>query len=98
MDFFVYMVERGAYMVVASIPLILTFVQLKVFKLSSKAAASCLLLTFILSLFFWLKLRELTLALYQAVPYLSSFVWIWAENVWQKRRAGSGAESDSHNR
>ena len=85
MDLFLYTFERGVCWVVASVPLILVFLQLKVFKLPVKVIASCLFLNLLTSVFFWLKLKDVYSALYQSVPYISSFIWLWAENVLRKR-------------
>ena len=89
MDFFLYTFERAAYFGVASVPLILVFLQLKIFKLSPKSIAICLLLNLLVSSFFWLKLKDGYVALYQSVPYISSFIWIWADGVLIKRRENS---------
>ena len=85
MDFFSYVLERAVYFGIASVPLILTFLQLKVFKLSFKSIASCLVLNLLVSGFFWLKLKDIHIVLYQSVPYVVSFLWIWAESVLRKR-------------
>ena len=71
---------------VASVPLILVFLLLKVFRVSPQLTAIVVILNLIVSIFFWAKLRDLQVALYQSVPYISSFIWIWAEGVLAKRR------------
>ena len=86
MDFFLYIFERAVYFGVASVPLILVFLQLKIFKLPLKFTASYLLLNLLVSIFFWLKLKDIHVSLYQSIPYIFSFVWIWVENVLRKRR------------
>lgn len=73
---------------VAAIPLILTFVLLKVFRQPPKVAACCVALCLPVSVFFWVQLKDLFLVLYQGVPYLSSFIWIWAEHILWKHQQG----------
>lgn len=94
MDFFLYILEHVIGFGVASVPLILTFLLLKVFKLSPKSITICLLLNLSVSVFFWLKLKDVHIALYQSVPYVSSFIWIWAEGVLRKRRENNKSMND----
>lgn len=91
MDLFLYMFERIVYFGVASVPLVLVFLQLKIFKLPLKSIASCLLINLLVSLFFWLKLKDVQIALYQSIPYISSFIWIWTESVLRKRRGNKNS-------
>ena len=86
MDFLLYALERAIGFGVASAPLILVFLLLKVFKFSSKSIAICLLLNLFVSVFFWVKLKDIHIALYQSFPYVSSFIWIWADSELKKRR------------
>ena len=94
MDFFLYMLEHAIDFVVASVPLILTFLLLKVFNLSPKSIAICLLLNLLVSVFFWLKLKDIYIVLYQSVPYVSSFIWIWANDVLRKRQENNKSMKD----
>lgn len=73
---------------IAAVPLFLTFVLLKLFRQPPKVAAFCVALYLPVSIFFWVQLKDLFLVLYQGVPYLSSFVWIWAEHILRKQRQG----------
>ena len=86
MSFFLYVLEGAVDFGVASVPLILVFLLLKVFNLLPKSTAICLLLSLLVSVFFWLKLKDVCIALYQGVPYISSFIWIWADAVLRKRQ------------
>lgn len=85
----------GAHIVnfwVASVPLLLTFFQLKVFKLPVKPTFTCVALCLIVSCFFWIKLNDFHLFMYQAFPYVASFLWIWAEHKLAKA-SRSGKEN-----
>ncbi len=86
MDLLLWMFERVIGFGVASVPLILVFLMLKVFNLSPKSITICLLLNLLVSGFFWLKLKDVHIALYQGIPYVLSFIWIWVENVIIKMR------------
>ena len=94
MDFFLYALERVAGFAVASVPLILVFLLLKIFNLSPKSIMICLLLNLLVSVFFWLKLKDIHTALYQSVPYISSFIWMWANGVSRKRRENNKSMND----
>ena len=94
MDFFLYALERVGGFGVASVPLILVFLLLKVFNLSPKSIAICLLLNMLVSVFFWLKLKDVHIALYQSAPYVSGFIWIWADGVLRKRRENNKSMND----
>ena len=94
MDFFLYTFEHAINFGVASVPLILTFLLLKASNLPPKYITICLLLNLLVSVFFWLKLEDINIALYQSVPYVSSFIWIWAESVLRKRRENNKSMND----
>lgn len=81
MEFVLYILEHSVCYGVASIPLILVFLQLKIFKLPPKSIVTCLFLNLLVSIFFWLKLKDAHIALYQGMAYFSSFAWILAEWV-----------------
>lgn len=85
MDFFLYRLESTICFVIASIPLIIAFVLMKLFKQPPKVVACSLALYLPAYIFFWVQLKDLHLVLYQGVPYLSSFIWIWAEHILTKR-------------
>ena len=86
MDWFLYSFENIANFCVASIPLVLVALLLKFSKLSPKLIGICISLNLLVSVFFWLKLRDFYVALYQSVPYVSSFIWVWANGFLRKRR------------
>lgn len=95
MDFFLYILEHAVGFGVASVPLILVFLLLKVFKLSPKSIMICLLLNLAVSIFFWFKLKDAGIALYQSIPYVSGFIWILADEVLRKRRENNKSTKDS---
>lgn len=82
MDLFLYLFNNAISFAVASVPLMLVFLLIKVFKLPHKIILSCLLSCLVISVFFWTKLSDIGVALYQGVPYLSSFMWVWADRIW----------------
>lgn len=85
MDFIVFILEHIINFGVASIPLIIVYLQLKIFKGAPKVATYLLTLNLLLSIFFWLKLKDISLVLYQVIPYVSSFIWVWCESLMKKR-------------
>ena len=86
MDFFLYTFEQAINFGVSSIPLVLVFLQLRLYKLPFKAVIINLLLNLLLNIFFWLKLKDGTIILYQSIPYISSFIWIYCESVLKTRQ------------
>ncbi len=94
MDFFSYMFKHTVEANIASVPLLITFLLLKIFKLPPKPIAICLTLNLFVSIFFWVKLKDVYLALYQSVPYVSSFIWVWGENVLIKRQEKNESKKD----
>lgn len=92
MEFIIYMIKGSFYFLIASMPLILVFIQLKCFKIQLKATTYCLLLNVIISIFFWTKLKDINLAIYQSIPYVCSFLWLWAESVLQKKENNSNSK------
>lgn len=85
MELILVMIEHIFYFGISSIPLITVFFHLKVFKLSPKATSFFVILNLVVSVFFWFKVKDIFLIIYQCVPYISSFIWIWAENVLSKK-------------
>lgn len=73
--------------IVAWVPLIMVFVLLKRFKLTVQKTMVCLILTLLVNAYFWLKAEEFYTVLNQGVSYLAAFLWLWAENVLEKRQA-----------
>lgn len=94
MDFFLHVFEHMIVFAVASVPLILAFFLLKVFNLPHKSITICLLLNLLVSIFFWYKLKDVYIVLYQIIPYISSFVWIWADSVLKKRQEDNTSKND----
>ena len=89
MDLLTAYLTHAVEFLIAAVPLILTFVLLKIFRQPPKVAACCVVLYLPVSVFFWVQLKDLFLVLYQGVPYLSSFVWIWAEHIlWKQKQGG----------
>ena len=86
MDLLLWNLEHVVTFGVASVPLILTFVQLKIFKVSRKSISVTLVLQMFCSIYFWIKLNSLFVAIYQTVPYISSFIWLWADYKGQDKR------------
>lgn len=90
MDLLTAYLTHAVEFLIAAVPLILTFVLLKLFRQPPKVAACCVVLYLPVSVFFWVQLKDLFLVLYQGVPYLSSFVWIWAEHIlWKQKQGGT---------
>lgn len=61
---------------IASIPLIVTFLLRK----KCKVCIITLTLMLMMSCIVWIIIADFSLVIYQAVPYISSFLWLLAEN------------------
>jgi len=86
MELLYYFAEHAIHFFIASVPLILVLLQLKVFKQPVKTAAVCITLNLLVSIFFWFQLKRVSLILYQAFPYLSAYIWLWCEYILEKRK------------
>ena len=66
---------------IASTPLIMYFICKKKFRLSPKSTQLVLVLQLIVSVYFWIKTKDLFLVFYQSVPYVLSFIMVWCDLV-----------------
>ena len=82
-------IQHLVYFSVSSIPLITVFLHLKVFRLSPKETSFVVVLILFISVFFWVKEKDVFLILYQCVPYISSFIWLWTAHIMLKRQENS---------
>ena len=89
------MIQHIVYFGISSIPLIITFFHLKVFKMPPKETSFIVVLILFMSVFFWFKVKDAFLIIYQCVPYISSFIWLWAEHIMLKRREDIKSTNDS---
>lgn len=85
-DFLRYWAVHAIDFTVASIPLIIVYLQLKIFKLGIKKIAVCLSLMLVGSIYLWVNVRNLNLILYQIVPYISCYIWLGAENYLIRKK------------
>ena len=86
MDILIFYFEHAINFTIASIPIILVYLHIKVFKLESKVTVVSLLLSLILSIFFWIKLQDCFLVMYQGIAYACAFIWVWAEGKLQQQK------------
>lgn len=86
MDFFKFYFEHAINFSIASIPMILVYFQIKFFKLESKVTIVSLLLTLLLSIFFWVQLKDWMMVIYQGIAYACAFIWAWAEGKLQQQK------------
>lgn len=92
MDLLNYFLEHAINFGIASIPLVITYLQLKVYKGEIKATYTLLILCLLLSAYFWMEVKDVVLVIYQGIPYVSAFLWTWGESVLQKRKMENDAE------
>ena len=96
MDLLLFISERSINFFISCIPLIIVFLQLKIFKLTPKITLIFLLLNLLLSIFFWIKLQDGIIAIYQSVSYVFSFICVWAENILRKKlKVATKAEDEN---
>ena len=86
MDLLRYLIEGKIDFIIASTPLVIVFLQLKVFKHSIKGTVICLSLNLLVSIYFWVNLRNLNLALYQVVPYVLSYILLVCESILKNKK------------
>lgn len=46
------------------------------FKFPPKKVVVCIILNLIISVYFWIRLGDFNLALYQLIPYVSGFIYL----------------------
>ena len=80
MDFVLFMWEGAA----SIIPVSLVFFA-KIFKVNTKATALVLLLVLFLSVFYWVKLNDLSIVIRFIPFFFLSFVWLLFEHIASKR-------------
>ena len=95
MDLIWVMIQHIVYFGISSIPLITTFFHLKVLKMPAKETTFVVVLNLFVSVFFWFKLKDVFLIIYQCIPYISSFAWLWTEHILLKRQEDSNSTNDS---
>lgn len=86
MDLLRYLIEGSVDFIIASTPLVIVLLQLKVFKHSIKGTVICLSLNLLVSIYFWVNLRNLNLALYQVVPYVLSYILLVCESILKNKK------------
>ena len=86
MDLLFYLFENAINFFVASIPLIIYFLGSKLFKLTPKVIMIFLIINLIMSIYFWIKLKDIYLAIYQCIPYLLSYICLCLEHILIKRK------------
>lgn len=85
MDFVFYMWDHAVLFAISSIPILTVYFLLKVFKIAPKVGGFVLCLMLLQSVFFWFKLKEVWLIIYQSVSYISAFLLIGAEFALRKK-------------
>lgn len=86
MDLLEYLVKGSLDFSVASMPLVMVFLQLRIFKHPIKEIVVSLSLFLAVSIYFWVNLKNLSLTLYQIAPYISGYIWLGAEHVLKKKQ------------
>lgn len=84
MDFLAYIFEHAISFGVASIPLVLVFFQMKICKIQHKAIVITLVLSLVISIYFWIRLSNVGVFFEHSIPYATSFIWVWADFTLQK--------------
>ena len=85
MDLLVYFVNGIWDFAIASIPLINVFFLKKVCKVKEKNIIVILILQFLLNAYFWIKIEDVHVFLYQAFPYIFAFIWIICDLYMKKK-------------
>lgn len=85
MDLLTYLLSGIWNFSIASIPLINVFFLKRVCKTKEKNIVVILILQFLLSIYFWIKMEELHIFLYQIFPYVFAFIWVLCD-LYLKRK------------
>ena len=70
MVFTFFVLNHAISFIISSIPLIIIYIQVYMFKFPPKKVVVCIILNLIISVYFWIRLGDFNLALYQLIPYV----------------------------
>lgn len=76
MDLLFFVFNHAISFIISSIPLIIIYIQVYMFKFPPKKVVVCIILNLIISVYFWIRLGDFNLALYQLIPYVSGFIYL----------------------
>ena len=76
MDLLFFVLNHAISFIISSIPLIIIYIQVYMFKFPPKKFVVCIILNLIISVYFWIRLGDFNLALYQLIPYVSGFIYL----------------------
>ena len=79
MELMAFIFNHSIAFCVASIPIILCFLCLKKHRLSHKATAIFLLLVLLVSVYSWFLVKDLSIVIYQSIPYIISFAFLYID-------------------
>ena len=86
MDLLICLLDGKWNFVIASIPLITVFFLKKYCKITGVKIFTILILQLMLNTYFWIKLADINIVIYQIFPYLLSFVWVWCDSHIEKKK------------
>lgn len=72
---------------IATIPLITVFYLKRFCKIGCEKILAVLILQLLLSVYFWIKIGNINIVLYQIFPYLSSFIWVLGDLYIKKKQS-----------
>lgn len=84
MELIIYILNHVIETLVAAAPLILIYLEYRLLKLNSNDIGGLLLLNLIVSVFFWIKLRDWRIAIYQGVPYVIGYLCLFVLSLNKK--------------
>ena len=79
MELIAFIFNHSISFCVASIPIVLFFLCLKKHKISHKATAIFLLLVLLVSVYSWLLVKDMSIVVYQSIPYIISFAFLYID-------------------
>lgn len=66
-------------------PFFTLYLGTKKLKAKPKYTACLLLANFVPSVIYCLIIRDMVLAIYQILPFISCFIWVWTDEILRKR-------------
>lgn len=79
-------IEHMIYIWIAMMPFCTLYLGIKVLKIKPKYIALLLLTNLIPSVLYWLMIGDIILAIYQTLPFISCFIWVWTDEILRKRK------------
>jgi hypothetical protein len=75
MELVIFILEHAISFIIASIPFVVAFLLLKKTHVHPRYVFWCIVLILVISLYFWVRICDIKLILYQSISYVTCLLW-----------------------